>query len=423
VWGPATAGQEIVALPGADEAPRHPLDPTLLRILQHSTTTFILPLHRPTDGGEVRIELFVPDGEIGPLAVRGLGYGERRIRIVPSGTAIASGDDLLRATLILPVRNFESTATPPAGRVAPDGSTEPPILLPAPLEFRVKGRGTLTVTSGGTVLAGATVEADEDGNVLALEPTAGTPLPELLGNRALRILAPPADPTVRDVTLQFNEQERVLPFETVVKDVGALPVGHTFVKDVSVVDGHLQKSFSDVSIPGRGGGLSFARSYTSRGFEASPLGSGWTHAYRSFAMKDESGGRRRYVVVGGEGSGQVFDCTSATEGCTPQRGYHGSLTASDTSVVYRARSGTEYRYARLSMTTTLPRFWLTSIVDARGNETFLEYGGTEIDGELLRVFEPGNKRLLQLALSVTTLSDGLPSRLSDGVPSSRSRAL
>jgi hypothetical protein len=114
-------------------------------------------------------------------------------------------------------------------------------------------------------------------------------------------------------------------------------------------------------------------------------------------MKDESGGRRRYVVVGGEGSGQVFNCTSATEGCTPQRGYHGSLTASNTSVVYRARSGTEYRYARLSTTTALPRFWLTSIVDARGNETFLEYGGTEIDGELLRVFEPGNKRLLQLA--------------------------
>jgi hypothetical protein len=39
------------------------------------------------------------------------------------------------------------------------------------------------------------------------------------------------------------------------------------------------------------------------------------------------------------------------------------------------------------------------------------------------VYEIFKGRFGDASLSVTTLSDGLPSRLSDGVPSSRSRAL
>ncbi len=397
VQTPTTAGTRLVAVPGPDAAPRHPEDPNLLRLLPHMTTTFVLPLESPTDGGDVRVELVVPDGAQGSLAVQELGYGDRRVRIVPSGTAIASGDDPLRATVILPVRNFESSATPAPESIAPDTSTEPPILIPGRLEFRVRGNGTLIVTSGGAELARAAVSADDEGNVISLDAPSGVAVPMVLASGALRILVPPADPTVRDVTIKFRDQARVIPFETVIKDAGALPIGHTFVKDVSVVDGHVQKSSTDVSIPGRGGGLSFTRAYTSRGFEASPLGSGWTHSYRSFAMQDVSGGKLRYILVGGEGSGQVFDCTNPTDGCKPQPGYHGKLSASEAGVVYRARSRTEYRYTRLSSSTTLPRFWLTSIVDPRGKETYLEYGGTEVGGELVRVFEPGNRRLLQLA--------------------------
>jgi RHS repeat-associated protein len=108
----------------------------------------------------------------------------------------------------------------------------------------------------------------------------------------------------------------------------------------------------------------------------------------------ELGGTRRFLLIGGEGSGQVFDCASPT--CRPQRGYHGKLVETTNGVVFTARSGTEYRYLRADTRELSPRFWLTEIVDPRGNETWLEYGGPEVDGELVRVFEPGNKRLLQL---------------------------
>ena len=59
------------------------------------------------------------------------------------------------------------------------------------------------------------------------------------------------------------------------------------------------QQFEDLKVPGRAGGLEFVRSYTSRGFETSPLGSGWTHNYRSFVMADPSAGRDRFLVVGG----------------------------------------------------------------------------------------------------------------------------
>ena len=405
VQEPATSGQTLVALPPPNQSAQHPDDPTLLRLLPRSpgslsgtATTFTLPLYRATDGGTVRIELFVPDAQAGAGAVRSLGYADKRIRIAPAGTSIAAADQTLRATAVLLVRNFESTATPPAGSLAPDTSTEPPILYPARVAFRVKGNGLLTVTSGGSVLAKATIEADDDGNVLTLTPVPGVDPPQLAIDRSLVLLAPPADPTVHDVTIQFKDQSQVLPFETVIEDVGPLPIGHTLVKDVSVVDGHLQKSFTDVSVPGRNGGLSFSRSYTNRGFETTPMGAGWTHSYHSFVTRELSPGKIRYLLVGGEGAGQVFDCTNPTTGCRPQRGYHGKLELVGSDIVFTARSGTKFHYTRHLIDERLhERTWLTSIVDPRGSETFLEYGGSELDGALLRVFEPGNRRLLQLS--------------------------
>ncbi|HET7929312.1 MAG TPA: DUF6531 domain-containing protein, partial [Actinomycetota bacterium] len=288
---PRRPGDPFVSLPPPDEISRHPDDPTLMVLLGHSRWTLTLLLDPGTEGGEVQLQLLVPDTERGLRAVRPLGYATRRIRVAPPGTSIASGDDLLRASIILPVRNYESTATPPRGTVAPSTSTEPPILVPAELEFRVKGKGTLSVTSGGALVARAEVDADpETGDLRGpLTPVGNSPLPGVRhGSLFVRIA--PADPTVNDVTIAFADQTSILPFETVIKDAGALPVGHTFVKDVSVVDGHLSKSFTDISVAGRNGGLTFSRSYTSRGFEEGPLGTGWTHSYRSFVLIDTSGG-------------------------------------------------------------------------------------------------------------------------------------
>jgi RHS repeat-associated protein len=411
---PRTSGQTLVVLPSPGEAPRHPDDPTLLRVLpkgqnpgmgdQSTTTSFVLPLTHGTNGGKLRLQMLVPNGKDGSMDV--LNWAERPIRIEPPGTSIAAPDQALKATAIIVVRNFESSATPPAGEPGPDTSTEPPVLIPAPVAFRVRGNGNLRITMGDTEVAAARVEADQDGNATTLEVVRST-IPILRReDGSIRLSIPPSDPSVHDVTLTFNDKTVVMPFMTEVVDASPLPIGHTFVKDVSVVDGHIQKSFTDISIPGRNGGLTFTRSYTSRGLDAvTPLGAGWTHSYRSFVTRYVASGRIRWMVVGGEGGGQMFDCGLSST-CRPQRGHHGQLrfdapspgSPGGQTVIYVARSGTEYRYTRRRTDDlSQERVWLTSIVDPRGNETYLEYADASYEGELLRVFEPGNRRLLQFA--------------------------
>ena len=83
-----------------------------------------------------------------------------------------------------------------------------------------------------------------------------------------------------------------------------LPLAHTMVKGVDLWDGHLAHGAQDLALPGRGLGLEFSRAYGSGGVQTDgPLGAGWTHNYNVRLVKDNCG---RYVVVGGEGSGNAF---------------------------------------------------------------------------------------------------------------------
>ncbi|MDR4506573.1 MAG: Ig-like domain-containing protein [Candidatus Scalindua sp.] len=116
-----------------------------------------------------------------------------------------------------------------------------------------------------------------------------------------------------------------------------LPIGHTMIKGVDIWDGHLTHSTQDIMIPGRGLSLDFTRTYSSAGYASDgPLGAGWTHSYNIRLIKDSCG---RYVVIGGEGSGNAFrsphsDTRRATdfglpandvEFFKPQIGYHSAL--------------------------------------------------------------------------------------------------
>lgn len=85
----------------------------------------------------------------------------------------------------------------------------------------------------------------------------------------------------------------------------SLPIGHTIIKGVDIWDGHLTHSTQDVMIPGRGLSLDFTRTYSSAGFSGDgPLGAGWTHSYNIRLIHD---GCSRFVVIGGEGSGNAFE--------------------------------------------------------------------------------------------------------------------
>jgi RHS repeat-associated protein len=102
---------------------------------------------------------------------------------------------------------------------------------------------------------------------------------------------------------------------------GAYPIAHTLVKGVDLVDGHVSLSAEDAMIPGRGLSLDFSRSYGSSGISSSgPLGAGWSHSYAMSLVKDSCG---RYVVIGGEGSGNAFSFDGTRY--RPQIGYHSTL--------------------------------------------------------------------------------------------------
>ncbi len=416
---PIIVAEELVVLPPPDEIARHPEDPELIVIPPHRTRDLRLAIIPGSHGGKVRLEINVPNPKLGPTAVHSLVLWDATIHISPPGARLVGGDSPLVAQVIFPVRNFAATATPADGKVYPDDA-DLPILRDAMLDFRVKGEGRATVSAGGNVVAAADIIADDDGTLLAMAPVAGIAPLQLSPTYGLRAPIPPAPPTVNEVVVSFQPrvegdvQTWSVPFRTEYKDMGPLPIGHTFVRDVSVVDGHLVKQSVDVAVPGRGVGLTFQRSYTNRSFEDTVMGVGWTHSYRSFVMRDLSMGKIRYVVVGGEGSGQVFDCTAYlpdTTPCSNQRGFHGRLELTEAEIVYSAPNGVKYRYGRLETGTEGVRWWLTAVVDPRGNTTTLLYAeggagegepgdgdepGTVFSGELARVYEPGNRRALQL---------------------------
>src|SRR5262249_58633961 len=83
-----------------------------------------------------------------------------------------------------------------------------------------------------------------------------------------------------------------------------LPVGHTFVKGVDLLDGHVVRSSTDLQLPGRHLGLQVVRTYSSAGRGASGvLGAGWAFNYESRLVDAGCG----LVSVGTpDGSPQLF---------------------------------------------------------------------------------------------------------------------
>ena len=126
-------------------------------------------------------------------------------------------------------------------------------------------------------------------------------------------------------------------------------------------------------------------------------------------LHDTSRGLDRYLVIGGEGGGQSFSCGAPGSGlaaqgaCTPQRGFHGRLSASTVTpalpalpyfdVVYTAKNGTQYHYDE-EVYFEGDRFLLTSIVDPFGNVTKVHPGQVGQNYEVAQVTEPGGRSLV-----------------------------
>ncbi|HVN52442.1 MAG TPA: PKD domain-containing protein, partial [Acidimicrobiales bacterium] len=312
---------------------------------------------------------------------------------------VLQASSAVEPTLILPVRNFESTAKGTAAGDPPPSPTEQPIALADTCEICVSRSGLVTVTVGGMQVAGAKVTVQSD-DTLKVEPAQGLTLLTVSGTALTTPIGPAGAGAKAVVELTPADGsaavQQEVAIETLVKDSGPAAVGHTFVKDVSLTDGHLFKQFEDIRVPStRGPPLVLLRSYNNRGFEDGPLGEGWAVANRSYVLPEGSLGLR-FMVVGGDGGGQVFTCDGSGS-CKAQRGLHGTFWKTNTgAVTWRSLSGVEYRYGPLNSFASPPRYPLVAIVDPVGREASVEYGDASEGGEPERIYDTGNRRFLQL---------------------------
>ncbi|WP_224365459.1 RHS repeat-associated core domain-containing protein [Hyalangium versicolor] len=417
---PIVSGETLLEAPPADFL-RDPVDGTSLVMVEQHLSRIPLKVRTGTHGGQVRLELFAPDFQVSDRLRTKVGEITTYLDFNTPGLSVSK--EPLRAKLILAVRNFESAATPenPEDVVAPTATVKP-IPVPARLRFCPSESGRVQVYSGQALLAAADV-TEGQGPGLVLSPIQEeVPVPAQPEPGLLLVSVPPGDPAGQEVRVDFarastptEHQEQKLELRTRITDTSVLPVGHTFVKDVSTVDGHLVRQVVDLEVPGRRPALQFSRSYTNRGNEPGVLGRGWSHGYSGHVIASEDPEQNifRYMVVGGEGAGQVFDCGPEQTACKAQQGFHGTFrgetvgsgASAHRELVFRAQDGTEYRYGSEVSTEEGVSHPLLSIRSPEGNVMVFEYGGPELHDELLRVWEPGNRRFLQFSYAQP---DGAP---------------
>ncbi|QRN93038.1 hypothetical protein JRI60_27950 [Archangium violaceum] len=410
---PEIAGTELFKVPSPDVLARDPVDVSRLLVPPGTTIRIPLELTVGSGSGQAEVEFYVPDFRIGPDARTQLKKRDSyTFSVRKQFGGVGSSTRELRASIVLAVRNFAAARTPKDSEEVTPVRVPKPIFRPAQLPLCVNETGKLEVKSGTATIAGANVVVQDDGAVELSRIADDVPLPDHPSNGALLVLVPPGDPSGQEVVVDFlptrtgSTESQHIPLITSVEDASALPVGHTFVKDVSTVDGHLVKQSVDLEVQGRAPGLQLVRSYTNRGHDGSPFGLGWTHSYRGYVLPswDADLNVARYMVVGGEGTGQVFECKPAgpTE-CVSQDGFHGTFrgetegsgAGSRQILIYRAKNGTEYRYGPVISTTEGPRHQLLSIRSPAGNALTFEYEGPGTDYEVGRVYEPGRQRFLQ----------------------------
>jgi hypothetical protein len=157
--------------------------------------------------------------------------------------------------------------------------------------------------------------------------------------------------------------EKVAPFEVAAIDQGdplsrdaadgviqrplrnrsVLPVGHTFVKGVDLLDGHVVQQSGDLAVPGRHLGLDVTRTYSSAGGSSEGvMGAGWAFNYASSLVVGDCG---LVNVSTADGSSQVFRTIDGGNTFTPQKGYHTRLAKlADGSYDFVDKAGTRHHF-------------------------------------------------------------------------------
>src|SRR5262249_52526628 len=93
--------------------------------------------------------------------------------------------------------------------------------------------------------------------------------------------------------------------QTKVENRSVLPVGHTFVKGVDVLDGHVSQQATDIKVQGRNLGLEVTRTYSSASKSIDDvMGAGWSFNGESRLLLN--GACQSATVIPADGSSQTF---------------------------------------------------------------------------------------------------------------------
>ena len=161
-----------------------------------------------------------------------------------------------------------------------------------------------------------------------------------------------------------------------------LPVGHTFVRGVDLLDGHLVVQATDLKLEGRHLALEISRTYSSAGpARHASMGAGWAWSYdRRLAVLEDCD---LFAVQMADGSSQVFRARPSGT-LVPQRGYHTRLVRNrDGSFDFFDKSDTRHHFAGPAVAGS-PFLRLEYMEEPHGDRVALSYDAL---GRLARVDE------------------------------------
>ena len=270
---------------------------------------------------EVPVGLELPEGRY---------YGQVRVRGVS-----ADGADIVSERFPLPICSLLALETPQVrvhltrdpvnGRSCGTGDS---------LRFHLCRPARVTLTVKGEVFTGSIDGTDPQAVTDVLLPAG--PHAVLVPAGLLELESDEQVPfTLEARDAEDPSQVTVAPGVILsnVTNRSVLPVGHTFVKGVDLLDGHLVQQSTDLKVPGRHLGLELTRTYSSAGWSSDgPLGGGWSLNYAGRLFEDGNCGL--VTVVTPDGGSQVFQSDNGLVTFTPQKGYHTRLE----------RDGRTYRF-------------------------------------------------------------------------------
>jgi RHS repeat-associated protein len=172
--------------------------------------------------------------------------------------------------------------------------------------------------------------------------------------------------------------------------------GTTAADPVQTFSGAFLYHHADVSIPGRGPAISFARANNRADTRVGPLGPGWTHSYNT-RLTEPGDGTADVLVVRPDGNTDRFQANPNGTYSAPAAVYSTLTRSTDGIFVLTEKDQTSWTFD--------PSGRLTLVADRFGNASALTYNN---QGQVLSIADPAGRGSLTLGYTngrLTTITD------------------